>query len=121
MSRMTIAALIAKVLQGAPVGIDAYDGSSAGPQDAEVRLVLRSPRALSYLLTAPSQLGLARTYVSGALEIQRGPYAALSHIGGNRIDTLAGPERVMLLRNVGQKGLGVLAPAPEEYGARRVR
>ena len=57
MSRMTIAALIAKVLQGAPVGIDAYDGSSSGPQDAEVRLVLRSPRALSYLLTAPSQLG----------------------------------------------------------------
>ena len=31
MSRMTTAALIAKVLQGAPVGIDAYDGSSAGP------------------------------------------------------------------------------------------
>ena len=31
--------------------------------------VLRSPRALSYLLTAPSQLGLARAYVSGELEI----------------------------------------------------
>ena len=81
MGRLTVAALIAKVLQGAPVGIDAYDGSSSGPQDAEVRLVLRSPRALSYLLTAPSQLGMARAYVSGALELRGAhpgdPYEAL--------------------------------------------
>ena len=69
MGRMTTAGLIAVALQGAPVGVDAYDGSPSGPADADVRLVLRSPKALSYLLTAPSQLGLARAYVSGELEI----------------------------------------------------
>src|SRR3954447_281497 len=121
MSRMTTAALIAKVLQGAPVGIDAYDGSSAGPKDAEVRLVLRSPRALSYLLTAPSQLGLARAYVSGELEIQGEPYAALSHIWSDRIGNLSWPERLNVLRNVDPKALRWVDPPPEEYGARRVR
>src|SRR4051794_37395625 len=121
MSRMTTAALIAKVLQGAPVGIDAYDGSSAGPQDAEVRLVLCSPRALSYLLTAPSQLGLARAYVSGELEIQGEPYAALSHIWSDRIGNLSWPERLNVLRNVDPKALRWVDPPPEEDGARRVR
>src|SRR4051795_5848747 len=121
MSRMTTAALIAKVLQGAPIGIDAYDGSSAGPQDAEVRLVLRSPRALSYLVTAPSQLGLARAYVSGELEIQGEPYAALSHIWSDRIGNLSWPERLNVLRNVDPKALRWVDPPPEEYGARRVR
>src|SRR4051794_16556989 len=121
MSRMTTAALIAKVLQGAPIGIDAYDGSSAGPHDAEVRLVLRSARALSYLLTAPSQLGLARAYVSGELEIQGEPYAALSHIWSDRIGNLSWPERLNVLRNVDPKALRWVDPPPEEYGARRVR
>src|SRR6478672_11161169 len=121
MSRMTIAALIAKVLQGAPIGVDAYDGSSAGPQDAEVRLVLRSPRALSYLLTAPSQLGLARAYVSGELEIQGDPYKALSHIWSDRIGNLSWPERLNVLRNVDPKAVRWVDPPPEEYGARRLR
>src|SRR5436305_3266884 len=121
MSRMTTAALIAKVLQGAPVGIDAYDGSSAGPKDAEVRLVLRSPRALSYLLTAPSQLGLARAYVSGELEIHGEPYTALSHIWSDRIGNLSWSERLNVLRNVDPKALRWVDPPPEEYGARRLR
>src|SRR4051812_50226072 len=89
MSRMTIAALIAKVLQGAPIGIDAYDGSSAGPQDADSRLVLRSPKALAYLITAPSQLGLARAYVSGELEIHGDPYDALSVVWSDHIGNLS--------------------------------
>src|SRR3954453_17675061 len=115
MSRMTTAALIAKVLQGAPIGIDAYDGSSAGPQDAEVRLVLRSPRALSYLLTAPSQLGLARAYVSGEREFPGPPSAALSHIGSARIGNLSWPERLTVWRNGAPKAVRWVDPPPEEY------
>ena len=62
------------------VGFRAYDGSSAGPADAEVTLDVRSPRAVQYLAGAPSQLGLARAYVSGDLEIIGDPYAALSRL-----------------------------------------
>ena len=69
MSRTPLAELLLRALAGSPLAIEAYDGSTAGPSDAKVRLVLRSPKALSYLITAPSSLGFARAYVSGELEI----------------------------------------------------
>ncbi len=49
------------------VGFRAYDGSSAGPVNADVVLEVRSPRAVAYLASAPTQLGLARAYVTGDL------------------------------------------------------
>jgi len=121
MGRMTTAGLIAVALQGAPVGVDAYDGSTSGPADADVRLVLRSPKALSYLLTAPSQLGLARAYVSGELEIHGDPYDALGHIWSDRIGNLSWSERLRILRSVDPKALRWVDPPAEEYGARRLR
>ncbi|CAB4663827.1 unannotated protein [freshwater metagenome] len=62
------------------VAFRAFDGSTAGPNDAEVALELRSPRGAQYIATAPSQLGLARAYVSGDLEIIGDPYVALSRL-----------------------------------------
>ena len=121
MARMTTAALIASALGGAPVGVEAYDGSSSGPADATVRLVLRSPKALSYLLTAPSQLGLARAYVSGELEIHGDPYDALAQVWSDHIGLLSWRERLAILRNVDPKALRWVDPPEEEYGARRLR
>ena len=46
----------------------AWDGSEAGPGDAPV-LVARSPRALSRILWRPGELGLARAFVSGDLDV----------------------------------------------------
>src|ERR1700741_780528 len=51
-----------------PLKFTAYDGSSAGPEDATVGLSLLTPRGTTYLATAPGELGLARAYVSGDLE-----------------------------------------------------
>ena len=62
------------------VSFRAYDGSSAGPQDNDVILEIRSPRAVQFLAGAPSQLGLARAYVSGDLEIIGDAYTALSRL-----------------------------------------
>ena len=62
------------------VGFRGYDGSTAGPVNAEVVLDIRSPRAVQYLASAPSQLGLARAYVSGDLEIIGDAYTALSRL-----------------------------------------
>jgi cyclopropane-fatty-acyl-phospholipid synthase len=53
----------------APVRFTAYDGSSAGPPDAPIRLVLRSKRGLDYMLTSPNSLGLARAYLKDDLAI----------------------------------------------------
>jgi len=121
MARMPLADLIARVLAGAPVSVSAYDGSTSGPAEASVRLVLRSPKALSYLITAPSELGLARAYVSGELEIHGDPYEALQLIWSDRIGQLPWSERLHLLRNVDPKALRWVDPPDEEYGARRLK
>ncbi len=51
-----------------PVRIRAWDGSEAGPDDGPV-LVIRSRRALRRLMWAPGELGLARAYVTGDIDV----------------------------------------------------
>jgi cyclopropane-fatty-acyl-phospholipid synthase len=52
-----------------PVRLRAWDGSEAGPADAPV-LVAKTPRALQRMLWRPGELGLARAYISGDLEVE---------------------------------------------------
>src|SRR6185369_689999 len=51
-----------------PVRLRAWDGSEAGPQDTAV-LIIRNRRALRRLLWAPGELGLARAYVTGDIDV----------------------------------------------------
>jgi cyclopropane-fatty-acyl-phospholipid synthase len=51
------------------VRFTAYDGSSTGDQASPYGLHLRNERGLSYLLTAPGELGMMRAYVSGDLQV----------------------------------------------------
>jgi cyclopropane-fatty-acyl-phospholipid synthase len=121
MPRTPLAETLSRALDGAPVVIEAYDGSRAGPADGKVRLVLRSPKALSYVLTAPGSLGLARAFVSGELEIDGDPYDALTGVWSDNIGHLSWSERFRMLRNLDPKALRWVEPPPEEYGARRLR
>lgn len=52
-----------------PFHITAFDGSSTGPEDSPYRLHLASPEGLAYIATAPGDLGLARAYITGGLQI----------------------------------------------------
>ncbi len=52
-----------------PLRVGAWDGSEAGPPDAPARVVFRNRRALRRILYSPDELGLARAYVSGDLEL----------------------------------------------------
>jgi cyclopropane-fatty-acyl-phospholipid synthase len=63
-----------------PIEFTAYDGSRSGSKQAPVRLDVRSPLALSYLASAPGELGLARAYVSGTLEVVGDMYTALANL-----------------------------------------
>ncbi|MGZ3143270.1 class I SAM-dependent methyltransferase [Lentzea chajnantorensis] len=63
------------------MGIRAWDGSVAGPQDGTV-LVLRSRDALRRLVWSPNELGLARAYVSGELDVEGDLAAGLSQVWG---------------------------------------
>jgi cyclopropane-fatty-acyl-phospholipid synthase len=103
------------------VRVKAYDGSSAGPADATVAITLRSPAALSYMVTAPSSLGLARAFVGNQLEIDGGLYEALSLLWSDRVGRVSWAERIDLLRNLDPKALRWVEPPAEEYGGRRLK
>jgi cyclopropane-fatty-acyl-phospholipid synthase len=60
MPRTAVAEALATILPP-QTRIEAYDGSAAGSADAEVVITVKSPRALSHMVSAPGQLGLART------------------------------------------------------------
>ncbi len=51
-----------------PIRVRAWDGSETGPAGGPV-LVLRSRRALRRILWSPGELGLARAYVTGDLDV----------------------------------------------------
>src|SRR5512144_1418706 len=78
---------------GTSVEFRAYDGSRSGPPDAAVRVGIRSPRALTYLVTSPGELGLARAYVSGDLEIEGDLYDALRALAHNQMGQLSWAKR----------------------------
>lgn len=64
-----------------PVRIRAWDGSESGPPGAPV-LVIRNRRALRRLLWKPGELGLARAWVAGELDIEGDLYGALDLMAG---------------------------------------
>jgi cyclopropane-fatty-acyl-phospholipid synthase len=52
-----------------PIRIRAWDGSEVGPADAPVAII-RSRRALRRMVWSPGELGLARAYVTGDLDVE---------------------------------------------------
>ncbi len=64
-----------------PIRIRAWDGSESGPSGAPA-LVIRSRRALRRLLWKPGELGLARAWVAGEIDIEGDLYETLDHIAG---------------------------------------
>ncbi|MFF9073670.1 class I SAM-dependent methyltransferase [Streptomyces sp. NPDC014735] len=62
-----------------PVRIRAWDGSESGPPGAPV-LAVRNRRALRRLLWKPGELGLARAWVAGDIDIEGDLYEALDRL-----------------------------------------
>ena len=88
----------------------AYDGSSVGTGEVDITLHLKTRRGLAYLLTAPGDLGLARAYVMGDLDIlgvhPGDPYDALMLLYRNlkfRAPTPA--EALQIVRGLGWSNL----------------
>ncbi len=102
-----------------PLRFTAYDGSSSGPEDAPFRFDLRNQRGLSYLLTAPGDLGMARAYVTGDLVIEGvhpgDPYEAMRLLQkGLKMRRPSAAEAVNILRSVGLSTLRPPPPPPQE-------
>ena len=117
---VTIAGALESLFQhGLQFRFTAYDGSAAGPVDSPVKLHLRNRRGLAYLLTAPGDLGMARAYVSGDLDLEGvdlgDPYEvmvlAMSRLSFRR-PTAA--DAVRLVRGLGLRNLVPPPPPPQE-------
>ncbi|MCX5391130.1 cyclopropane-fatty-acyl-phospholipid synthase family protein [Streptomyces sp. NBC_00094] len=64
-----------------PVRLRAWDGSEAGPAGAPV-LIVRDRRALRRMIWKPGELGLARAWVAGELDVEGDLYDVLDRISG---------------------------------------
>ncbi|MEI7032443.1 cyclopropane-fatty-acyl-phospholipid synthase family protein [Streptomyces pratensis] len=64
-----------------PVRVRAWDGSESGPPGAPV-LVIRDRRALRRLLWKPGELGLARAWVAGEIDVEGDLYEVLDRLAG---------------------------------------
>ncbi|MFD7980506.1 class I SAM-dependent methyltransferase [Streptomyces sp. NPDC059071] len=64
-----------------PVRLRAWDGSEAGPADGPV-LIVRERRALRRLLWKPGELGLARAWVAGEIDVEGDLYEVLDRLAG---------------------------------------
>ena len=105
----------------APVEFKAYDGSSAGPPGAPVRITVRSPVAVAYLAQAPGALGLARAYVSGHLDVEGDMYTALARMMHAQQVDISPAGRLRLLRELGGPKLLLprIPPPPQEVRVNR--
>ncbi|TDL03840.1 methyltransferase domain-containing protein [Mycolicibacterium obuense] len=118
--KLTLAEILEIFASGSqPLKFTAYDGSSAGPDDADLGLSLLTPRGTTYLATAPGDLGLARAYISGNLDM-RGvhpgdPYPLLTALT-EKLDFKRPSARVMaqIVRSIGIEHLKPISPPPQE-------
>ncbi|HEX2307489.1 MAG TPA: class I SAM-dependent methyltransferase [Jatrophihabitantaceae bacterium] len=121
MPRKPLANLLHDILGGVPIRVVAYDGSTTGPVTPDLTVHIRSPKALSYLLSAPGSLGMARAYVTGEIGLDGDLYTALSYLWSDAIGSVSWAQRLDALRNIDPKALRWVEAPPEEYGARRWR
>ncbi|MGP4086053.1 class I SAM-dependent methyltransferase [Streptomyces sp. KR55] len=113
-----------------PVRIRAWDGTQAGPPGAPV-LVVRNRRALRRLLWKPGELGLARAWVAGDVDVDGDLYAALDLLAGliwergedarGLAEALREPEVRAAVRGLVRLAGPALPPAPPREEVRRRR
>ena len=118
--KMSLAEILAIFTNGKEqLRFTAYDGSTAGPDDAVLGIDLLTPRGTTYLATAPGELGLARAYISGDLQ-PRGvhpadPYDLLKALA-EKLDFKRPSPRLLanIVRSIGFERLVPAAPPPQE-------
>ena len=98
-----------------PMVVRCWDGSEFGDTQAALRITLKRRRALRRLVWAPDELGLARAYVSGDLDVDGDlldGLHAVQHLASPAREAVAGDHatRAAVLRAALR--LGALGPPP---------
>jgi cyclopropane-fatty-acyl-phospholipid synthase len=111
----TVASVLSDVVApGLPVEFEAFDGSKTEVPGAQARVRITDPRALNYVATAPSDLGLARAYIAGCLDVEGDLFSALILLSRERIGALSWSDRLNVLRRLGPRILRPIPPPPQE-------
>ncbi len=116
---MTVAQMAGAVSAGPlPFRLTAFDGSEVGPADTP-GLHIRNRHALNYILTAPGDLGLARAYIAGDMDITgvhpANPYPFLRLMDDElRLRRPSPVEIVDLVRSAGLSSLKPVSPPAQE-------
>ncbi|MGI8696394.1 MAG: class I SAM-dependent methyltransferase [Mycobacteriales bacterium] len=110
-----LAGVISEIVGSVPIRIRAWDGSEAGPAGPPT-VVIRSRRALRRLLWDPNELGLARAFVAGELDVEGDLEQALARgwallrAGGDERRTLSAGRRASLAARAAR--LRIVGPRP---------
>ncbi len=119
--RLSIADALGRLMKdGLPFRFEAFDGSVGGPEDAPITMRLLNERGLAYLMTSPGDLGFARAYVSGDLELEGvhpgNPYDALVLMMSQlRFRMPSAADMVQIIRSLGFGNLKPPPPPEEEH------
>lgn len=84
-----------------PVAVTAYDGSSAGPAEPVATIEVNTPEAVQYIATAPGDLGLARAYITGALDVTGDLHAAVLSLASFKVGDVPWADAVDIAKALG--------------------
>lgn len=114
---------IFEVIVGADsgIGIRAYDGSTAGDVGGGNVLDVKSQEALQYLATAPSDLGMARAFITGAIDVEGDLATVIRAIALNNLAALPLSDKLALARSIGLSNLRRPPVPAEESRVRGLR
>ncbi|MEP7160510.1 MAG: class I SAM-dependent methyltransferase [Dermatophilaceae bacterium] len=124
--RTTVGDLAAALTDGPPpLRITAYDGTDLGPRDSDVHVHIASEKGLRYLLTARGDLGMARAYLAGELQVEGmhpgNPYPVLWRLKRAMKTRTPRPDEVARLLRGMRPSLFTAPPPPPEEGPPRWR
>ncbi len=101
-----------------PVGIRAYDGTHMGPENPPASLVIHSIDALRRVVTRPGELGFARSYIAGDVDIEGDIYEFIN-LNARLPQVKLKPRQILMaLRILGLANLRLL-PIPKEELTRK--
>ena len=103
------------------IAVRGFDGSALGSTDPSATLVVRSPNAISRMLTSPDELGLARAYVDPGSTVDSqggldGAQRATFDLVARKLALSPG----MRLLDIGSGWGGMLLHVAEHYGVSAV-
>jgi len=108
---MELADIVASLFDGKPpFRVTAFDGSVAGPEDSPLTVRFNNEEGVRRIITRPGELGLARAYVSGDLDLDGELDGLFSLQSPSALEMVRSGAMARLLRSIGIGGLKPIQP-----------